>query len=168
MKNINLIFGGITKDELIQLLKDNIIIMNPSGERLLNSELFKVTKEKTQISLTEISLIELGLKNGARFLEIVEAAEKMGLSMCPVDVAPFLRLEYSQENSHGMEKKYKTPEGAVTVMSKILDEDIYFPKGFYLRKIDGELWLRGYICDYEHVFDAHETFIFEGTVKSMI
>ena len=46
-----------------------------------------------------------------------------------------------------------------------LDEATTFPKGFYFRKIDRQLWLGGYICDYQHIFEAHETFIFKGQVK---
>lgn len=38
-----------------------------------------------------------------------------------------------------MEKQFKTPEGAVTVVSEIIKDQVSFPKGFYLRKIDGEL-----------------------------
>jgi len=101
-----------------------------------------VTKERQQIDLTEISLIELGLTDGkAGLLEVIRQAQNVGLNMCSPDVAPFLRLaNFDDKNSHGTEKKHKTPDGAVTVVSEILDEEVHFPKGFYLRKIDNDYW----------------------------
>lgn len=165
MKNINISIGGVTKESLFQRLNEHDIMINPLGEKLLRSELFQVSTERQHILLTEISLNELGFKDGANLLEIIKAAHKIGLTVCPVDVALFLRLDYKQKNTYGMEKKFKTPEGAVTVISEILNEEATFPKGFYLRKIEGQLWLRGYLCDYEHIFEADETFIFKGQVK---
>lgn len=165
MKQIKITIGGISKEELISLMKEKNILINPLGEKLLESDLFQVTKERQPIDLTEISLIELGLTDGkAGLLKVIKQAENVGLKICSPDVAPFLRLAYFEDiNSHGTEKKHKTPDGAVTVVSEILDEDVYFPKGFYLRKIDNDYWLRGYICDYEHTFDPNEKFIFTGT-----
>lgn len=165
MKRIKISIGGILKEELISLLKEKNILINPLGEKLLESDLFHVTRERQQIDLTEISLIELGLTDGkAGLLEVIRQAQNVGLNICSPDVAPFLRLAYfDDKNSHGTEKKHKTPDGAVTVVSEILDEDVHFPKGFYLRKIDNNYWLRGYICDYEHTFEPNERFIFMGT-----
>ena len=164
MKNIKLTIGHVTKETLINLLNDHSIKINPLGEKLLRSKLFQVNKEKKKIQLTELSLYELGFKNGANLLEIIKAAQRIGLNACPVEVAPFLRLNYQQTDTQGIEKQFKTPEGAVTVVSEIFKDQVSFPKRFYLRKINGELWLRAYICDYEHIFESHERFIFERQV----
>lgn len=165
MKNIELTIGGISKECLLQILKANNIQINILGERLLTNHLFQVTNEKQNIELTEISPTELGFKKEPNLRNLIDQAKKLGLQLCPVDVAPFLRLEYFQEDSHGMDKKYKTPDGAVTVVSEMIDEDNHdFPKGFYLRKIDGQEWLRGYICDDTHTFGLDETFIFLGKI----
>ena len=164
MKNINLTIGQVTKETLINSLNEHNIRINPLGEKLLKSKLIQVSNEKKNIQLTELSLHELGFENGANLLEIIKASQKIGLKVCPVEVAPFLRLNYQQTDTQGMvsmEKQFKTPEGAVTVVSEIIKDQVSFPKWFYLRKIDGELWLRGYVCDYEHIFESHERFILE-------
>lgn len=166
MKKLELSLGGITKESLMQLLEKNNIMLNPLGEKLLQSELFQVSKEKREVQLTEISLRELGFEEGANLLDIIKVARSVGLDVCSIDVAPFLRLDYHQNNTYGMEKEFKTPEGAVTVVSEILSEEVTFPKGFYLRKNDGNLWLRGYTCDYDHIFELDEIFIFEGCIEN--
>ncbi|WP_192796768.1 hypothetical protein [Serinicoccus kebangsaanensis] len=37
--------------------------------------------------------------------------------------------------------------GSIHVASEPLSEDEAYPKGFYLRVVDDEPWLRGYRCD---------------------
>jgi helix-turn-helix protein len=79
MKQIKITIGGISKEELISLLKEKNILINPLGEKLLESDLFQVTKERQEIDLTEISLIELGLTDGkAGLLKVIIQAENVG------------------------------------------------------------------------------------------
>ncbi len=56
---------------------------------------------------------------------------------------------------------HEAPDRAVTVLSEILEENDTFPKGLYLRNVDGVLWLRGYTCDAEYRFPADTLFAFE-------
>lgn len=54
------------------------------------------------------------------------------------------------------------------VASEILTKDDKFLKVFYFRRIDGVLWLWGYICDNQHVWEPSDHFIFvkqSGTVE---
>jgi len=79
MKQIKITIGGISKEELISLLKEKNILINPLGEKLLESDLFQVTKERQEIDLTEISLIELGLTDEkAGLLKVIKQAENVG------------------------------------------------------------------------------------------
>lgn len=167
MREVELTVGELSKEELVHSLKEMNILINPLGKQLLESELFEVTKERKKVVLTELSLLELGLvADEANLLGIIKRAEQVGLEVCSPDVAPFLRMVYfDDKGSHGFKKEYKTPDGAVTILSKILSEDVAFPKGFYLRKVDEDYWLRGYVCDYEHQFSLDETFIFMNRVK---
>ena len=89
--------GGLSKTELIQKLKQNSILMNEYGEKLLTDERFTTSPIKHR---------------------------------------------------------------SITIASEILTEDDDFPKGFYLRKIDGMLWLRGYLADQLHVWNPDNHFIF--------
>ena len=56
---------------------------------------------------------------------------------------------------------HRAPDGAVTVLSEFIEEDDDFPKGLYLRNVDGALWLRGYICDKTHNWSLADVFAFE-------
>ncbi|MDA0708693.1 MAG: helicase, partial [bacterium] len=46
------------------------------------------------------------------------------------------------------------------IASQILTEDDDFPKGFYLRRIKGVLWLRGYRSWPGHVWEPDDHFVF--------
>ena len=48
----------------------------------------------------------------------------------------------------------------VTVASAPLCDDEEVPKGFYLRRIEGVLWLRGYQSWSGHVWSGEDTFVF--------
>lgn len=41
----------------------------------------------------------------------------------------------------------KAPTGAIHVASAPVSADVEYPKGFYLRVVDGQPWLRGFRCD---------------------
>jgi hypothetical protein len=45
----------------------------------------------------------------------------------------------------------RAPTGAIHVASEPLSRDVEYPKGFYLRIVDGQAWLRGYRCDDTYV-----------------
>ena len=46
-------------------------------------------------------------------------------------------------------------------LSELLEGDDAFPKGLYLRKVDGGLWLRGYVCDPAYRFPGDALFALE-------
>jgi hypothetical protein len=50
----------------------------------------------------------------------------------------------------------------VKVASAPLSDDATFPKGFYLRVVDGTQWLRGFRCDDEYRFAPDDTFAFRS------
>ena len=78
--------------------------------------------------------------------------------------ALFLRLAWSDQpmsRNSVLSGTHEAPDRAVTVLSEILEENDTFPKGLYLRNVDGVLWLRGYTCDAEYRFPADTLFAFE-------
>ena len=71
----------------------------------------------------------------------------VGLGLCPLELAPRLRLLLldQAEGAAGQPlTRNCAPHGAITVASAPLDDDEDVPRGFYLRRIEGTLWLRGY------------------------
>lgn len=45
--------------------------------------------------------------------------------------------------------------------SEAPSRDDEYPKGFYLRVVDGRAWLRGYRCDDGHSWSPDDRFIFQ-------
>ncbi len=84
------------------------------------------------------------------------------MGLCPPELGPYLRLEYldQPEGNFGSSMQHQAPSGSITIASEVLTEDEDFPKGFYLRRINGELWLRGYRADHLHVWNPGDHFIF--------
>jgi hypothetical protein len=95
----------------------------------------------------------------------------MGLALCPADTAPYLRLAMTwQRNAPDSELSAgRSPAGALKVAAPLLSDDLEYPKGFYLRVIDQQPWLRGYRCDFAYRFDATDRFAFRlppGSARS--
>lgn len=161
MKHFEIEIGGLSKKQLLETLNNANVRINELGLTLLNSEYFITTEFRRKVFLTEIKLKELGFENGCNLSTLFEAAHIHGLKPCSEETAPYLRLSYIQSNSKGMERLHKSPPDSATVVSRIIDNDDDFPKGFYLRTVDNQLWLRGYICNNNHIFDPNDLFIFE-------
>jgi len=155
--------GGLTKSELIQELQRNAISMNESGERLFASDHFTTSEARYSVMTIELTVRDLGFPRGATISEIYARAEALGLGLCPVELGPHLRLQYldQPEGYWGRPaRQHQAPYGSITIASEKLTEDDDFPKGFYLRRIKGVLWLRGYRSGPEHMWDPDDHFIF--------
>jgi hypothetical protein len=97
------------------------------------------------LRIVERTVEQLGFENGAVLSQVFAAARNHGLELCPLVAGPYLRLALvNQANSpdpvlsagHG-------PAGAIHIASEPVSGDVKYPKGFYLRVIDGQTWLRG-------------------------
>lgn len=155
-------YGGISKESLLKKLKESDILLNEYAEIIFSSENFHTSSQKQSILITEITLRELGFSKGMTIPEIKNVLGQFGLCECPLEAAPYLRLKLiDQEEIKVLHpEKNKNPTGSLTIFSKILSEDINFPKGFYLRKINGQLWLRGYRCSLDYVWSPDDRFLF--------
>ncbi|MEW4286162.1 helicase [Priestia koreensis] len=153
--------GGLTKSQLIQKMQQNAILMNEYGERLFADEKFTTSDAKYNLRIVEITVIDLGFPDGATTAQLFKKARDLGLELCPLELGPHLRLEYlDQPEGHLQNTLQQAPSGSITIASDILTEDHNFPKGFYLRRTNGILWLRGYIADDLHVWQPNNHFIF--------
>ncbi|MBS4220222.1 helicase [Bacillus sp. FJAT-49711] len=155
--------GGLTKSQLLQKLQQSSILMNEYGERLIADEKFMTFETKYSLQTVELTVSNLGFPNGATTEQIFNKAKELGLEMCPLELGPYLRLEYLDQpegNSVNPLQQNQAPSGSVTIASEFLYKDDNFPKGFYLRRIKGTLWLRGYRSDHLHVWNPDDHFIF--------
>ncbi|MFE4469392.1 hypothetical protein ACFRFH_11300 [Leifsonia sp. NPDC056824] len=158
---IQLSVGGATRTELRAALQSHGVLLNAHAETLLDHEAFDV-REPVELTIVERSVGELGLGDGGTLPEVYAAAQQQGLSLCPPDTGPYLRLAMrSQPNApDSVLSAGRSPTGSIKVAAAPLSADVEFPKGFYLRVVDGVPWLRGYRCDDEYRYSAEDRFAF--------
>ena len=158
-----LVLGGRTKSELVQELRTNAVSMNEYAERLFASAHFTTSATRHSVLTVELTVHNLGFPRGATIAEIHGRARELGLGLCPLELGPHLRLQYLDQPEGYWGKplwKHCAPYGSVTIASKVLTEDDDFPKDFYLRRIKGVLWLRGYSTGPNQVWDGNDHFVF--------
>ena len=152
------------KMKLLQLLNENSIKLNGYAEMLLIYSSFTIPPEGSIYTVVEVTVESLGFYQGASLSEILEQAKASGYGLCPLGLAPFFRLTYMEQKEveEETDKQHRAPVGSITIASLPLSNDVDFPKGFYIRKMNGELWLRGYICDDQHIWSKEDTFLFQA------
>lgn len=155
--------GGLTKAALRQALQHNAIWLNEAAEQLFASELFTTLARHTPLQTVELTVRDLGFPDGAPMAAIEEQASALALALCPLELGPHLRLQYldQPEGYWGQPVlEQRAPSGSITIASAPLVADDDFPKGFYLRRMQGVLWLRGYRSGPDHLWSPGDHFIF--------
>ncbi|MFW0118791.1 hypothetical protein ACN08Y_02545 [Rothia sp. P5764] len=110
-----------------------------------------------------VNLSDLGFDEPATLQHVYERAQATGYCLCPLELAPYARmqwLEQAQSKTSILSGTHSMPDSAVNVATPVLSEDHTFPKGFYLRVVDGVPWLRGYRCDDTYLFPLESCFMF--------
>lgn len=156
--------GGLTRAQLRTRLREHGVLLNAHAEALLDQPIFDA-RDGEEISVIERSVGDLDRSTGAVLLEVFAAAADQGLALCPPDTAPYLRLAMaSQPNApDSILSAGRSPSGSLKVASAPVSDDVAFPKGFYLRVVDGRQWLRGFRCDDEYLFAPEDRFAFQLT-----
>ncbi len=161
--------GGRTKSELLEELQRNVIALNELGERLFASKHFTTSPTRCTLTTIELTVHDLGCPQGATITEIYARAKALDLTLCPIELGPHLRLQYlDQPEGHWGKpiRQNQAPYGSITIASEQRIEADGFPKGFYLRRIKGALWLRGYCSGSEHVWEPDDHFIFVAQART--
>jgi len=135
MTEIN--YGGLSKDQILEKLKDANIYFNEYAHKIFNHQQFVIDKDIKKVQLVKLKLEDVGLTNPCSYKELVDKAASLDLVECPIDLAAYLRLELLNQ----IEGPY------LTIASQKLESDPDFPNGLYLRNNEGKLWLRGYRAD---------------------
>ena len=144
----------MTSEQCLQMLKERGILTNHYAQRFISHPCFSA-KEPGEMTVAIASLEELGLEGGASLDELFRHITGTQFSPCPSDTGLFLRLAWTdqpQSQNSILTGTHSSPDQAVTVLSELLENDYAFPKGLYLRNVDGDLWLRGYVCDSSYRF----------------
>ena len=145
------------------LLEKNGILLNEYARLYLrHPDLQQGLPEQFQLVLCTPA--ELGFSEGCTLEELMDRARNYGLSPCHPMASVFLRLHLMDQPESGntiLTGTHRSPDGAITVLSKPLCQDDTFPKGLYLRNVSGKLWLRGYVCDAGFLWSASDVFALE-------
>jgi hypothetical protein len=138
------------------------ILLNGYAEILLDHAVFD-RRDDEEIDIIECSVGDLGLDESAPLVDVFTAADEQGLTLCPPDTGPYLRLAMtSQTNApDSILSAGRSPAGSIKVASAPLSDDMAFPKGFYLRVVECQQWLRGYRCDDQYLFSPEDRFAFQ-------
>ena len=153
--------GELSRQELRTALNGLGVQLNASAEVLLDSSSFDQQETET-FQVVQRTVAQLGISNGATLISIFAKAREAGLSLCPSITGPYLRLAMSSQKSapDSVMSSGTAPSGSITVASAPLDDDNVLPKGFYLRALNGALWLRGYHATEGHIWSPDDVFAF--------
>lgn len=155
--------GGLSKHELMAQLLRNDVELNDAARALFAHERFTTQPLASSLTTIELSVANLGYDQGTTIDGIHEQAARCGLSLCPLEVGPHLRLQYLDQPEGALghpPSRHCAPPGSLTIASAALAADDDTPKGFYLRRIEGILWLRGYRSGPEHVWSPGDRLVF--------
>lgn len=145
-----MIAGGLPKEALILRLTEAGIQFNKYALDLFEHRDFLPDRKNKSVQLAKVNLAALNLSGPCSYQTVIERASKLGLKLCPLDLAAFLRLEYLDQ-----------PAGPyLTIASPKPEEDENFPTGFYIRNSENSLWLRGYRASGDVEWPPQNEFIF--------
>jgi hypothetical protein len=154
--------GGTSKQQLIAQLGEAKVELNEYAHTLFGSDKFTTLATRQPLTAVELAVRDLGFAHGATDLEVRDKAADLGLCLPPIELGPQLRLQYLDQPEgcwgHPV-TSHRAPPGSLIVASAPLSEDDQFPKGFYLRRIKGTLWLRGYCSSAAHVNEPDVRFV---------
>lgn len=154
---ITLRVGGQTRTELTRRLGEAGVLLNAHAETLLEHPAFD-DPEPRVLQVELLTVADLGLPEGGTLPQVLAAGADLGLAPCPLETAPYLRLAMPDQAGapDSVLSAGRAPTGAVHVVSAPVSEDVEHPKGFYLRVVDGQAWLRGFRCDDTYVWGPEQ------------
>jgi hypothetical protein len=155
--------GGVDKAQLLMRLEAAGVVLNEAARRLFADPRFTTSPAASSADVVETSVAALGFPEGAAFEPIVERAAAQGLFLCPLELGPHLRLQWLDQAEGFVGQpasRHRAPPGSLTVASAPLADDDETPKGFYLRRIEGVPWLRGYLSWPGHCWSAQDMLLF--------
>ncbi len=153
--------GGRPRGWLREELRSAGVSMNPHAQTLLEHPVFdEAAAERVRVVVRSVQ--QLGLDHPATMSRVVSAAAERGLGLCPAVTGPYLRLAWTTQpdSTDSVLSAGRSPDGAVNVAAPQLSDDVDYPRGFYLRAVEGRLWLRGFRCDDLYEFAPDVRFAF--------
>ena len=113
-KTIKLGIGFRTTDDFRKAIKSARMKIGEEADYILGKPSFTVAESFTEVELVACSVAELGFNDGTTRKDIYIRAEELGLDLCPPEVGPQLRLQYTDQ---------PMTEALVIAMEPITDSD---------------------------------------------
>jgi hypothetical protein len=154
--------GGCDRPALMARLAAAGVRLNPLAEQLLDDARLQIPQQPADLNVVAVSVAALGHADGATFDALAAAAATRGWAPGPLALAPFLRLQWLAQTEAPAEAptRHRAPPGALTVASMPPPDALDAPWGFYLRRVGGVPWLRGYRCWSAHVWAPDDVLLF--------
>jgi hypothetical protein len=132
-KTIKLGTGLHCAEDIQYALNRKNVYYDECANKMFFSSSFSVSDEEVDLDLIIVSVSELGLEDKSSRNDVIERALSLGLSLCPAEVGPQLRLQYLEQ-----------PRGE---WLQVAMEPIYdacgLPSVFTIVHEDDECWLEG-------------------------
>ncbi len=155
--------GGIGRSELLAALREQNVRLNGAAEALFRDHRFTTLSRRHDVEIAALSVAELGFGEGATYGQLIARAFELGLTECPLELGPHLRVQFldQPDSTDGTPLTHgRAPPGSITVASSPLDDGDETAKGFYLRRVDTVLWLRGYWSWPGHIWTPEDVLVF--------
>lgn len=155
--------GGLIKSELLAALREHDVQINQAAETLFADSRFTTLGARHVVEIAAVSVAELGFGDGATYGQLKARALESGLVECPLELGPHLRMQFRHQPEGADAKpliRGRAPLGSITVASSPLDDSDETAKGFYLRRADSVLWLRGYWSWPGHIWSPDAVLVF--------
>lgn len=98
--------GGVSKSALLAELQRNGVELNEIARTLFAHPEFEASEVGSILAMAAVSVSERGHMRGATIDQVFASAAERGLSSCPLELAPHLRLQCKRH-----------PEAVLTVRS---------------------------------------------------
>jgi hypothetical protein len=161
--------GSVPKETLLSLLQAARVQLNEAAQALFADSRFTTQLSSSLVQAVEVTPNDLGFPTGATYQQIVQRAANRGLLLCPLELGPHLRLQFPDQPEGFIGQpasQHRAPPGSITVASAPVANDEETPKGFYLRRIEGSLWLRGYRSWPGHNWSSQDIFVFSRPINA--
>lgn len=150
-KTIKLGTGLSTASDFRNALKLIGVKIGDRTNDILDNPAFTVATCAAEVELVVASVAEIGFKKKTRCKDIYIRAQELGLDLCPPEVGPQLRLQYTDQLRR---------EGLVIAMEPITDSRGYPNLFRVVRRGNGDYWLDYDEGDPDDVFEDYRQFVF--------
>lgn len=141
---------GMFKDtnKICEALKSSRLRISEYASDIMDKSDFTVEKTEKEVELVNVSVAEMGFKNGALYTKILNRAIELGLELCPPEAGPQLRLQYKDQPKN---------DWVMVAMEPIVDSAGDFCMFRVGRDGDGDQWL--------HIINGYTGHFWPGNVR---